>query len=275
MSEQNTVLKRWLERTKHLLSHEPQNREQLIFLLKKAADHNILDQESLRMIEGVLQVSSMKVRDIMIPRSQMSTIDSNAKLEEILPIAAENQHSRYPVVGENRDEIKGILLIKDILPYFTRTQEQFELSKYLRPAVFIPESKRLNVLLNEFRENHHHMAIIVDEYGGISGLVTIEDVLEEIVGEIEDESDTDDPDTQIKKIAEGQFTVKALTSIEAFNKQLGSNFSDEEFDTIGGLIMNRFGHLPKRGESITIDQFKFKILHADTRRIRLLKVNLI
>lgn len=275
MSEPNTVLKRWLERTKHLLSHEPQNREQLIYLLKKAADHNILDQESLRMIEGVLQVSSMKVRDIMIPRSQMSTIDSNAKLEEILPIAAENQHSRYPVVGENRDEIKGILLIKDILPYFNRSTEQFELSKYLRPAVFIPESKRLNVLLNEFRENHNHMAIVVDEYGGISGLVTIEDVLEEIVGEIEDESDTDDPETQIKKIAEGQFTVKALTSIEAFNKQFGSDFSNEEFDTIGGLIMNRFGHLPKRGESITLDQFKIKILHADSRRIRLLKVNII
>ncbi len=275
MSEPNTALKRWLERTKHLLSHEPQNREQLIYLLKKAADHNILDQESLRMIEGVLQVSSMKVRDIMIPRSQMSTIDSNAKLEEILPIAAENQHSRYPVVGENRDEIKGILLIKDILPYFNRSTEHFELSKYLRPAVFIPESKRLNVLLNEFRENHNHMAIVVDEYGGISGLVTIEDVLEEIVGEIEDESDTDDPETQIKKIAEGQFTVKALTSIEAFNKQFGSDFSNEEFDTIGGLIMNRFGHLPKRGESITLDQFKIKILHADSRRIRLLKVNII
>ena len=273
MSEPKPVLKKWIERTRHLLSNEPQNREQLTNLLHKAVAHNILDTESLRMIEGVMQVSNMKVRDIMIPRSQMITIDSNATLEQLLPIAAENEHSRYPVIGENRDEVLGILLIKDLLPFFYQAPAQFQLSKYLRPSIFIPESKRLNVLLNDFRVNHNHMAIVVDEYGGISGLVTIEDVLEEIVGEIEDESDTDDPDAQIKKVAERQYTVKALTSIVAFNSYFGSQFSDQEFDTIGGLIMNRFGHLPKRGESIAIDQFRFKILHADSRRIRLLKVS--
>lgn len=273
MNERNTRLKKWIERTRHLLSHEPQNREQLTKLLHKAVAQNILDTESLRMMEGVLQVSNMKVRDIMIPRSQMTTIENNASIEQIIPIAAENQHSRYPVIGENRDEILGILLIKDLLPYLYQPQKKFELAKFLRPAIFIPESKRLNVLLNDFQVNHNHMAIVVDEYGGIAGLVTIEDVLEQIVGEIEDESDTDDPETQIKKIGDRQYTVKALASIEAFNSYFGSQFSDQEFDTIGGLIMNRFGHLPKRGEHIIIEPFRFKILHADSRRIRLLKVS--
>jgi magnesium and cobalt transporter len=273
MSEPRSPLKKWTERISRLLSHEPKNREQIMTLLHKATAQDILDTESLRMIEGVLQVSNMKVRDIMIPRSQMSTFESDATLEEILPVAAENQHSRYPVIGNNRDEILGILLVKDLLPYLLKTPRKFELVKILRPAIFIPESKRLNVLLNDFRVNHNHMAIVVDEYGGISGLVTIEDVLEQIVGEIEDESDTDDPETQIKKIADRQYTVKALTPIEVFNTTFNTQFSKEEFDTIGGLIMNRFGHLPKRGETIIIDHFRFKILHADNRRIRLLKVS--
>jgi magnesium and cobalt transporter len=272
MSEPRSPLKKWTERIGRLLSHEPKNREQIMTLLHKATAQDILDTESLRMIEGVLQVSNMKVRDIMIPRSQISIFESNATLEEILPVAAENQHSRYPVIGNNRDEILGILLVKDLLPYLLKTPRKFELAKILRPAIFIPESKRLNVLLNDFRVNHNHMAIVVDEYGGISGLVTIEDVLEQIVGEIEDESDTDDPETQIKKIADRQYTVKALTPIDVFNSTFHTEFSKEEFDTIGGLIMNRFGHLPKRGETIAIDHFRFKILHADNRRIRLLKV---
>jgi magnesium and cobalt transporter len=273
MSESSSAIKKWIERLRHLLSHEPQNRQQLVELLHNAESHQILDTESLRMMEGVLQVSNMKVRDVMIPRSQMITIDSDSTFEEILPIAEENQHSRYPVIGENRDEILGVLLIKDMLPFLFKSPKDFKLSKLLRPAIFIPESKRLNVLLNDFRVNHNHMAIVVDEYGGISGLVTIEDVLEEIVGEIEDESDTDDVDTQIKKVGDQQFTVKALTSIEAFNTYFSSEFSNQEFDTIGGLIMNKFGHLPKRGESVVIDHFRFKILHADSRRIRLLKVS--
>lgn len=259
----------WL---RHRLSHDPQNPEELMTVLRKAAVHNIVDNESLRMMEGALQVANMKVRDIMVPRSQMIIIESNTSLEQLLPIAAENQHSRYPVIGENRDEILGVLLVKDLLPFLLQTTKKFDLIKILRPAIFIPESKRLNVLLNDFRENHHHMAIVVDEYGGISGLVTIEDVLEEIVGEIEDESDTDDPDTHIKKIAEFQYSVKSLTSIDLFNSSFNCDFSTDEFDTIGGLIMNRFGHMPKRGESLTINQFRFKILHADNRRIRLLKV---
>jgi len=265
-------LKKFLEQVRHRLANEPQNTEQLIALLRNASVHQIVDNESLRMIEGVMQVANMKVRDIMIPRSQMTIIESNTTLEQLLPIAAENQHSRYPVIGETRDKILGILLVKDLLPFLLKTPKQFDLLKILRPAIFIPESKRLNVLLNDFRVNHNHMAIVVDEYGGISGLVTIEDVLEQIVGEIEDESDTDDPESQIKKIADRQYTVKALTSIEVFNAHFGSEFSNDEFDTIGGLIMNRFGYLPKRGESITIEQFRFKILHADNRRIRLIKV---
>ncbi len=268
-------MKQLLTHLHHLVTHEPQNNEQLIGVLRKAASQDVVDPEALRMIEGVLQVAQMKVRDIMIPRSQMITLEYNTTLEQLLPIAAENQHSRYPVIGENRDEIIGILLVKDLLPYLLKTPKKFELAKILRQVIVIPESKRLNVLLNDFRVNHNHMAIIVDEYGSISGLVTIEDVLEQIVGEIEDESDTDDPETQIKKIAEGQFTVKALTSIEAFNAHFSSQFSTDEFDTIGGLIMNRFGHLPKRGETIQIDQYRFKILHADNRRIRLLKITVL
>lgn len=267
-------MKKFLGKVRHHLANEPQDTEQLIALLRKLASHQRVDNESLRMIEGVLEVANMKVRDIMIPRSQMTIIDSNTTLEQLLPIAAENQHSRYPVIGENRDEILGILLVKDLLPFLLKTPKQFDLLKILRPAIFIPESKRLNVLLNDFRVNHNHMAIVVDEYGGISGLVTIEDVLEQIVGEIEDESDTDDPESQIKKIADQQYTVKALTSIEVFNTYFGSAFSDEEFDTIGGLIMNKFGYLPKRGESIIIDSFRFKILHADNRRVRLIKVTI-
>ncbi len=272
MSVKTSRIKKWIERLRHLITHEPQNRQELVEILQNAESHHILDHESLRMMEGVLQVSKMKVRDIMIPRSQMITIDSNITFDQILPIAEENQHSRYPIVGENRDEILGILLIKDILPFFKKPSD-FKLSQILRPVIFIPESKRLNILLNDFRVNHNHMAIVVDEYGGISGLVTIEDVLEEIVGEIEDESDMDEFNTQIKKLSDRHFTVKALTSIEDFNSYFNTQFSVEEFDTIGGLVMNRFGHLPKRGESIVIDNLRIKILHADNRRIRLLKVN--
>lgn len=272
MTEHSFSIKKWIERLKLLLSNEPQNREQLLELLQNAESHQVLDTESLRMMEGVLQVSNMKVRDIMIPRSQMTTIDRQATIEQILPIAAEYEHSRYPVTGDHRDEIIGILLVKDLLPFLFKKTLDFKLEKFLRPVVFIPESKRLNVLLNDFRVNHNHMAIVVDEYGGISGLVTIEDVLEEIVGEIEDESDTDDPNAQIKKVGDRQYTLKALTSIETFNVFFNTNFSTQEFDTIGGLVMNRLGHLPKRGESLVIDQFRFKILHADSRRIRLVKV---
>jgi len=263
--------KNWLSRI--LKRHkEPENKHQLTRLLHQAVKKHLLDSESLAMIEGVLQVSEMKVRDIMVPRAQMHVIENDSTLDDIIKIINDTHHSRYPVIGESRDEISGIILAKDLLHVWFKDKDNFQLKRLLRPAVFIPESKRLNVLLREFRLNHNHMAIVADEYGGISGLVTIEDVLEQIVGEIEDESDTDETEFHIKKLTDTQFTVKSLTTLEEFNTAFNSNLSDEEFDTIGGLVMHHFGHLPKRGESIEIQNFKFKVLHADNRRIRLLKV---
>jgi magnesium and cobalt transporter len=274
MSEENSSNKSWFDRLSHILHREPQNRQQLMDLLKLASSRDILDAEALMMIEGVLQVSEIQVRDIMIPRSQIVLVHQSAPLKEFLPIMIESQHSRYPVIGENRDEVIGILLAKELLRYTFSGQENFNIRDILRPAAFVPESKRLNVLLQEFRLNRNHMAIVVDEYGGTSGLITIEDVLEEIVGEIEDEYDIDDISTYIHKLNDNQYTIKALTPIEKFNEFFHTHFSDEDFDTIGGLIMQQFGQLPKRGDSIQIENCHFKILHADNRRIRLIRLTL-
>jgi magnesium and cobalt transporter len=231
-----------------------------------------LDPEALTMIEGVLQVAEMQVRDIMVPRAQMAVVERDAALDNILPVVIESAHSRFPVIDDNRDEVVGILLAKDLLAYYGQDNaKNFNVRDILRPAVFIPESKRLNVLLNEFRASRNHMAIVVDEYGGVAGLVTIEDVLEQIVGEIVDEHDIEE-DAYIMKHNDNVYAVKALTPIEEFNHYFFAKFSDDEFDTIGGLVMNRFGRLPRRGEVISIDRFRFKILNADSRRIHLLQV---
>jgi magnesium and cobalt transporter len=261
-----------MERIGQFLQAEPKNREELLGVLREAQDNAILDIDALAMIEGVLQVSEMQVRDIMIPRSQMIVVDREMSLQEVLPIVVDSAHSRYPVVGENRDEVIGILLAKDLLPYFQLSSEdKFNLRDILRPPAFIPESKRLNVLLKEFRSSRNHIAIVVDEYGGVAGMVTIEDVLEQIVGEIEDEHDYED-DIYIMEHNESQATVKAITPIEDFNEHFNTDFSDDEFDTIGGLVMKAMGHLPKRGETIALGDFNFRVLRADSRRVHLIQV---
>lgn len=263
----------WLERISQLLSGEPRDREQLLEQLREAQQRDLLDAEALAMIEGVLQVSEMQVRDIMIPRAQMVVVERDARPEDILPILLESAHSRFPVIGDNRDEVVGILLAKDLLGYFGQeSRTHFNVLDVLRPATFIPESKRLNVLLNEFRASRNHIALVVDEYGGVAGLVTIEDVLEQIVGEIEDEHDVEE-DTYIMDHRDNRYTVKALTPIEDFNAHFGVAFSDNEFDTIGGLVLNGFGHLPKRGETLDLGQFQFRVLRADNRRVYLLQAS--
>lgn len=267
-----TAHRTWLERLTNFLIREPKDSEQLIEQLRLATQRQLLNNQALAMIEGVLRVSDTQARDIMVPRSQMVIIEQDATPREILPILIESAHSRFPVIGENKDEVVGILLAKDLLAYNMHDPHlHFDIKKILRPAVFVPESKRLDILLQEFRINRNHMAIVVDEYGGVAGLITIEDILEQIVGDIEDEYDVSD-ENYIKKHNETQYIVKALTPIEEFNDYFFADFSDEEFDTIGGLVMQAFGHLPKRGESVVIDNFRFKVLHADNRRIHLLKV---
>lgn len=273
MSDGSKLSNSKLAKLKSFFSRRAHNRHQLTTILRHAEHRHIIDSESLAMIEGVLQVSDMKVRDIMIPRANMTTIELTADSSKILSIMSESKHSRFPVIGENRNEILGIVLAKELLPYFA-TPEKINLKKIMRTPVFIPESKRLNVLLREFRLNHNHMALVVDEYGSLSGLVTIEDVLEQIVGQIEDESDIDE-DTLIHQQNKNRYNVKAWTPIKMFNKHFKTNFRDDEFDTIGGYVMHEFGHLPRRNESVVINSMKFKVLHADNRRIRLLQVNYI
>lgn len=261
----------FLNRISAFLLRTPEDREQLIELLHSSYDHDLLDADALAMIEGVLQVSEMQARDIMIPRSQMDVIDIGDSPEEFIPTVIQTAHSRFPVIGENKDNIIGILLAKDLLRYYAG-EEEFNVRDMLRPAVFIPESKPLNVLLKEFRASRNHIAIVVDEYGGVAGLVTIEDVLEQIVGDIEDEHDVDDIEEQIVEERGGQFRVKAITEIADFNEVFGTDYDDEEFDTVGGLVLKRFGHIPKRGEQISFDNLSFKVLRADSRRMHLLQV---
>jgi magnesium and cobalt transporter len=264
--------KTWLERLCQLLGGEPQDKEQLVELLKDAKSRALLDTDALSMIEGVLQVSDLRVRDIMIPRADMVSIRRDDPLEKILQIAVKSAHSRFPVTGEDKGEVVGILLAKDLLAFCVETGGRaFNIRDLLRSAVFVPESKRLNVLLKEFRSSRNHMAIVADEYGNAAGLVTIEDVLEQIVGEIEDEHDFDEG-APIFKRSKKDYTAKAHTAIDEFNAYFGTDFSDEEFDTIGGLVVNAFGYLPKRGERVDIGRLRFTVLRADSRRIHLLTV---
>ncbi|GIX27668.1 HlyC/CorC family transporter [Pelomicrobium sp. G1] len=260
----------WLERLSALIMREPEDRESLVQLLHSAYRRNLLDADALSMIEGVIQVSEMPVREIMIPRSQMQMIDIESTPEEMTAFAIETAHSRFPVYDGHKDNVIGILLAKDLLRFYAG--EESSVRAMLRPAVFIPESKRLNVLLKDFRSNRNHMAIVVDEYGGVAGLVTIEDVLEQIVGEIEDEYDYEEAGDNIIRDKDGRYRVKATTEIQDFNAALGTRFSDEEYDTVGGLVLSLFGRLPRRGESVSADGVKFQVLRADSRRLHTLLV---
>src|SRR6218665_3531770 len=255
--------KSWLGKITQAFAHEPKNRQELLELLRDAHQNKLLDSEALAIVEGAIQVADLQVRDIMVPRSQMVSIKAGLTPQELIPAITESAHSRYPVVGESLDDVIGVLLAKDLLPLVLQDPNQpFNIKDMVRPATFVPESKRLNVLLREFRANHNHMAIVIDEYGGVAGLVTIEDVLEQIVGDIEDEHDVEE-DSYIKPLPSGDFLVKALTPIEALN---------EAFDTVGGLVMNAFGHLPKRNEVTEIGEFRFRVLNADSRRVHLLRL---
>ncbi len=270
MSDDSSPRPSLIERLTAWLSHEPDNREELLALLHSAYDNDLLDADALTMIEGVMQVSEMQVREIMIPRAQMDVVDINDPPEKLLPYVIETAHSRFPAIDGDRDNVVGILLAKDLLRLFSG--EEMNLRDMLRPAVFVPESKRLNVLLREFRSSRNHIAIVVDEYGGAAGLVTIEDVLEQIVGDIEDEYDYDENEDNVLEEAGGAWRVKAQTEIAGFNDIVGASFSDAEFDTVGGLVINAFGRLPKRGESVEIEGFRFKVLRADSRRLHTLVV---
>jgi magnesium and cobalt transporter len=260
-----------LKRLSALLLREPRNREHLLKLLHSAFERNLLEGDALSMIEGVLQVSEVPVRNIMVPRTQMDVIDVNETPDRFIPHVIATAHSRFPVIDQNRDDVIGILLAKDLLRYYAG-EEKFNARDMLRPAVFVPESKRLNVLLREFRANRNHMAIIVDEYGGVAGLVTIEDVLEQIVGDIEDEYDFDESEDNIVREQSGHYRVKAQTEIAAFNQAFGTEITDADFDTVGGLVLQRFGRLPKRGEAITIGGLRIQVLRADSRRLHTLQV---
>ena len=257
---------KWLERLSTFLLREPEDREQLIELLHSAFERNLLDSDALSMIEGVMQVSEMQASGIMVPRSQMDVIDISETPDKFVPLMIETAHSRFPVIENSKDNVIGILLAKDLLRYYAEGEE-FNAREILRPVVFIPESKRLNVLLKDFRSNRNHIAIVVDEYGGVAGLVTIEDVLEQIVGEIEDEYDYDESVDNIVQEPSGHYRVKAITEIVDFNEILGTEFSNEDYDTVGGLVLNKFGRLPKRGESVVIGSLKFIVLRADSRRL--------
>ncbi len=261
-----------LERLSALLLREPEDREQLLTLLRSAYQRNLLDADALSMIEGALTVSEMPVRDIMVPRAQMDVIDIHQRVEDFISLVISTAHSRFPVIDQNRDDVIGVLLAKDLLRHYAG-EEEFNVREMLRPAVFVPESKRLNVLLREFRASRNHMAIVVDEYGGVAGLVTIEDVLEQIVGDIEDEYDFDEASDNILLESSGRYRVKALTQIADYNATFGSHFSDQEHDTVGGLVIARLGRLPKRGETVLIEGYKFQVLRADSRRVYTLLVD--
>jgi len=261
----------WLERISAFLLREPEDREQLIELLRSAYERQLLDSDALSMIEGVLQVSEMQARDIMIPRAQMDMIDVAEAPDKFVPLVIQTNHSRFPVYEGDRDHVIGILLAKDLLRFYAG-EEEFNVRDMLRPAVFIPESKRLNVLLKDFRANRNHMAMVVDEYGGVAGLVTIEDVLEQIVGDIDDEYDFDETADDMIAERSGAWRVKAATELARFDETFGTRYVHEDSDTVGGLVLSRLGRLPKRGEQIVIDELNIKVLRADSRRLHLLLV---
>lgn len=275
MSEdRGSGVRSWLDRLILAVVGEPRDRDQLVEVLRDAEQRSLLDAEALSMIEGALQVGDMQVRDIMVPRAEMAVVEDDKQPEEFVDSVIATGHSRFPVIGDNRDEVAGIMLAKDLIGYFAqrrRKRPHFNMRDVMRPAVFIPESKRLNVLLREFKASRNHMAIVVDEYGGVAGLVTIEDVIEQIVGDIDDEHDVEGS-RYIHALRGGQFTVKARTPVDEFNEHFGTGFSDEEFDTIGGLVVKGLGHLPQRGETTVIDGVRFCVLRADKRRVHLLRV---
>lgn len=263
----------WLERLGQLFREEPESVTDLKAVISLSRQRGLINADTEEMLEGVLEVSELRVRDIMIPRAQMITIERDETLDSILPKLIDSAHSRFPVVNEDKDHIEGILHAKDLLTLVLSAAQPFDLGNAMRPAVVVPESKKLSTLLKEFRSKRYHMAIVVDEYGGVSGLVTIEDILELIVGEIEDEFDTDDDARdEVRLLHNRLYAVPALTTIEEFNEQFGSNFSDEEFDTIGGMVANAFGHLPSRGEAVELDDYLFKVVSADARRVKQLHV---
>jgi magnesium and cobalt transporter len=263
----------WFNRVKRALSARPQSKEQLLNLLREAQKCNLLTIDTLGMVEGALQVSEMHVSDVMVPRAQMVVLELNEPLDNLVKIIVDSGHSRFPVIGDNRDDVQGIFLAKDLLEYYAKGNlHQFNLREIMRPTLFIPESKRLNVLLREFRTRRNHIAIVVDEYSGVAGLVTIEDVIEQIVGEIDDEHDIDEEIFIKPSRRDGLYIVKALTPIAEFNTYFKTNLSDEEFDTIGGLIMQALGHLPQRGENLELNGFHFEVARANGRRIHLLRV---
>jgi magnesium and cobalt transporter len=261
----------WLDRLTHFISGEPQTKSDLEDVLSLAEEHEIIDQDARKIMEGALLVTNMQVRDIMIPRAQMIVIDSDESVQEALPKIIDAGHSRFPVIGEGMDDVIGILLAKDLLPLVESDSAPPALRQLMRPVIAVPESKRLNVLLREFRQNRNHMAIVIDEYGGIAGLITIEDVLEEIVGEIEDETDVAEK-KPIRPMSDGTFFVEALTAIDDFNAFFDTEFSDDEFDTIGGVVVNAFGQLPSRNQSIQLNHFEFSVIRADERRLSSLRV---
>ncbi|MFN3239828.1 MAG: HlyC/CorC family transporter [Pseudomonadales bacterium] len=272
MSEQDAGEKGWLERLSLALTGEPSSRSELLEVLRSSEQRELLDAEALSIIEGALTVSDMQAREIMIPRSQMVVVRLDMSLEDILPVVIESGHSRFPVFSDNPDDVVGILLAKDLLPMALEdNRSRLKLKDLLRPCAAIPESKRLNVLLQEFRSTRNHLAVVFDEYGGVSGMVTIEDVLEQIVGDIEDEYDFEEDDF-INQHKDGFFTIKARTPISDFNEKFQTNFPVDEFDTIGGVVTHHFGHLPEREETVEVQGFHFEVLNADNRRIKLLRM---
>ena len=265
--------KSWIEKIAHAFSSEPKTREDLFELLAVAKQNEVIDDDAISIVEGAMHISDMQAREIMVPRPQMVVLKADQPLSELLPIIIDTGHSRYPVIGDTLDNVLGILLSKDLLPLLWKFENSadIDIRDILRPATLVPESKRLNVLLRDFREKRHHMAVVIDEYGGPAGLITIEDILEQIVGEIEDEYDEDD-DLPIRKIADNDFVVQALTPIDDFNDYFNARLSDEEFDTIGGLLLKAFGHLPSRNEISRLEEFEFKVVNADNRQIHLLRM---
>ena len=265
----------WAEKIGKVFSSHPRDRDELITLLKETCEHGIIDADALDMMEGAIEVSETQVRDAMIPRSQMIVVHNDSDLDEFLPQIIESGHSRFPVIGEDKDEVVGILLAKDLLPHLASGGEQVDLAETIRPAVVIPESKRLNLLLRDFRSSRNHMAIVVDEYGGVSGLITIEDVLEEIVGEIDDEYDEEE-EALILTLEENRFQVQALTPIDDLNDMFDSDLSDDDYGTVGGLLLAEFGRVPEHGDTVVLDErFEFRVTKADNRRIITLEMNVL
>jgi magnesium and cobalt transporter len=270
----NSPQKSWVDKISHLLTGEPQDLEDLLEILREAREKRLLDTDALSMIEGVLQVSQMRVRDIMIPRIQMVVVPKDAELETIMPLVTEFGHSRYPVIDGDRSKVVGVLLAKDLLARIL-DNKTLKVHEIMRPSCVVPESKRLNVLLKELRTNGNHMAIVVDEYGQSAGLVTIEDVLEQIVGEIEDEHDDHEDEGYIFQRSSNEYTVKALTPIDEFDEYFSTHLTTDEYDTIGGFIVSQLEHMPKKGESLIVDNMKFEVIRADSRRVHLLKLKII